>query len=97
MSSTFGKSSNICVGNLVSDPVECYQSINGAQCPLLYRGQLFMPALLGEFYFPHIELPNSVDRPAIVDYSWCLPLCFGQDYVYKVFACWYHFDGLEVV
>lgn len=56
-----------------------------------------MPALLCILDFAHIELPNTVDRPAIVNNSGCLSLCFRKNDVDEVFAGWYYFDGFEVV
>ena len=62
-----------------------------------YRGELLVPALLRVLHCAHIELSNTVDGPTIVNYSWGLPLSFGQNNVHKVLACRDHLDSLEVV
>ena len=56
-----------------------------------------MPTLLCKLDFPHVELPYTVDGPAIVNYCWCLPLSFGQNYVHKVLPSRYYFNGFEIV
>lgn len=56
-----------------------------------------MPTLLRKLDLPHVKLSDTIDGPAIVNYCWCLPLGFGQDYVHKVLSSRYHFDGFEVV
>jgi len=56
-----------------------------------------VPTLLCKLDLPHVKLSNTVDGPAIVNYRWCLPLSFGQDYVHKVLASRYYFDGFEIV
>lgn len=56
-----------------------------------------MPALLSVFDFAHIELPDTVNRPAIVYNRRGLSLRLGQDDINKVLASGDNFDCLEIV
>lgn len=56
-----------------------------------------MPALLRVLDFAHIELPDTVDRPAIVHDSGRLSLCLRQDDINEILAGRNDFDGFEIV
>lgn len=65
--------------------------------PIDYFRKLFIDRCLGKFYLSHVEFSNTSNFELMMDLSWSLSVCFGQDNVNKSIAVWNGRDGSKVV